>query len=321
MASISVIVPVYKVEAYLDRCVESILRQSFRDLELILVDDGSPDNCGKMCDAWAKKDSRIRVIHQENGGLSAARNAGLDWLAANSNSSWVAFVDSDDWIHEDYLLHLYKAAAETGSRISACGVFRTTDEFPETPVSGRAEPMTADDYFAEIWAVDGSRAMACNKLYHRSLFRTLRFPLGKLHEDEFTTYLAIYESGRVGMVTDALYAYYQNPKSITLSRWNPRRLDVLEAFEMQMDYGMANGLDRLVQKAVAAYVYTIQDTLVRLESFPEYRKYRPVLRKKLRMGLKKAKPYRLFPFESQYLWAYESAWPCRILWWFVSKVR
>jgi len=113
MPAISIIVPVYKVEAYLARCVDSILDQSFRDFELILVDDGSPDNCGAICEEYARKDSRIHVIHQENGGLSAARNAGIDWAFENSNSQWLTFVDSDDWLHREYLNVLYRAVMQS----------------------------------------------------------------------------------------------------------------------------------------------------------------------------------------------------------------
>ena len=103
MATISVIVPVYKVEKYLKRCVDSVLMQTFRDFELILVDDGSPDLCGEMCEKYAEKDKRVIVLHRENGGLSVARNTGLDWIFANSCSTYVTFVDSDDWIHPQYL--------------------------------------------------------------------------------------------------------------------------------------------------------------------------------------------------------------------------
>jgi len=321
MPSISVIVPVYKVEDYLDRCVSSILRQSFRDFELILVDDGSPDSCGAMCDAWAEKDSRIHVIHQENGGLSAARNAGIDWVFANSKSSWIAFVDSDDWIHWDYLLQLYKAAAEAGSRISACGFYRTGGDSREAAVSGKAVAMTADEYYCSQEVHGGVTAVAWNKLYHRSLFKTLRYPVGKLHEDEFTTYLAVYEAGKVGVVENEMYAYYQNPQGIMQSKWNPRRLHVLEAFEQQIAYAREKGLNRLERKALTASVYTIHDTLEQLRSFPEHKQYRKLLRQKLRRTLKEAGSCGLFPFEKRYFWAYEDAWPCKIFWWVMSKVR
>ena len=120
MANISVIVPVYKVEQFLSRCVDSILAQTYPDFEVILVDDGSPDNCGEICDGYARTDSRIHVIHQENGGLSAARNSGIDWTFENSDSRWLAFVDSDDWVHPDFLKVLYETAEQTLCKISAC---------------------------------------------------------------------------------------------------------------------------------------------------------------------------------------------------------
>ena len=110
MPEISVIVPVYKVEQFIHRCVDSILLQSFYDFELILVDDGSPDQCGAICDAYAAADNRIHVIHQKNGGLSAARNTGIDYVMANSKSHWLTFVDSDDWLHPDFLKVLYTTA-------------------------------------------------------------------------------------------------------------------------------------------------------------------------------------------------------------------
>ncbi|RGM21729.1 glycosyltransferase family 2 protein [Eubacterium sp. OM08-24] len=125
---ISVIVPVYKVEEYIYRCVDSILAQSFKDFELILVDDGSPDNCGKICDEYAQKDKRITVIHKENGGLSDARNTGIDWALKNSNSNWITFIDSDDWVHTDYLKNLYNAVKENNVDISVCGYVNTTGE-------------------------------------------------------------------------------------------------------------------------------------------------------------------------------------------------
>ena len=120
---ISVIVPVYKAEKYLDKCVQSIVNQTYKNLEIILVDDGSPDNCPEMCDEWAKKDSRIKVIHKENGGVSSARNAGLD----NSFGDYIGFVDSDDFIENDFYECLYDNLVENGADISFC-TFKTLDE-------------------------------------------------------------------------------------------------------------------------------------------------------------------------------------------------
>ena len=118
MADISIIVPVYKVEKYLHRCINSILKQTYQKFELILIDDGSPDNCGNICDEFAEKDQRIHVIHQENGGLSAARNSGIDWAFANSCSKWLTFIDSDDWVHPQYLEVLLYAATKFNVSVS-----------------------------------------------------------------------------------------------------------------------------------------------------------------------------------------------------------
>ena len=120
---ISIIVPVYKVEAYLPRCVDSILAQTYKNLDIILVDDGSPDNSGKICDAYAEKDSRITVIHQANGGLSDARNAGI----AVAKGAYLTFLDSDDWVPKEYIAYLYDLLKETGSAISLCNFLKTTN--------------------------------------------------------------------------------------------------------------------------------------------------------------------------------------------------
>jgi glycosyltransferase involved in cell wall biosynthesis len=123
MPAISVIVPVYKVEKYIHRCVDSILGQTFTDFELILVDDGSPDSCGAICDEYAAKDSRV-VIHQENGGLSAARNAGIEWSFDHSNSGWMTFIDSDDWVHPQYLELLHRACLENGTALRSVSMLQ-----------------------------------------------------------------------------------------------------------------------------------------------------------------------------------------------------
>ena len=128
MLAVSVIVPIYNVEKYLNRCVDSILKQTFTYFELILVDDGSPDNCGKICDKYAKKEDRVTVIHKQNGGLSDARNAGIEWTLQNSNSEWITFIDSDDWVHKDYLKLLYKVVKDNNVDVSLCHFVRTSGE-------------------------------------------------------------------------------------------------------------------------------------------------------------------------------------------------
>jgi len=315
MAKISVIVPVYKVEAFLHRCVDSILNQSFSDFELILVDDGSPDSCGDICEHYAGKDSRIHVIHQKNGGLSAARNTGIDWVMDNSTSHWLSFVDSDDWVHPDFLKVLYTTAEQTACKISACGFFRTEGEdFPEQQ-DFSASCMSADDYYCGQMH-DGVTAVAWNKLYHRSLFKKLRYPIGKLHEDEFTTYLAVYQAVRIGVTPAKLYAYYQNPDGIMRSDWNPRRMHVLEAFEQQIEFARTQGNQRLLNKSAEQYIYSVYDHLNRAAVI-----YRKELRRKLRAALKLGRECGCFPRSRQNLWAYEAAYPVKLFWWLFLRIQ
>lgn len=316
MPQISVIVPVYKVEQFLQRCVSSILNQSFGDFELILVEDGSPDNCGAICDGYASQDSRIHVIHRENGGLSAARNSGLDWVYANSDSQWIAFVDSDDWVHPDFLLRLYQAATMHHCLVSVCGFFRTGGEpFP----AYLEEPylcLSADDYYCSEKIHGGTTAVAWNKLYHRSLLENLRYPVGKLHEDEFTTYRAIYAAGKVAVMEMPLYAYYQNPDGIMLSKWNPRRLHIVEAFLQQIREAKEQKLDRLYRKAVKSCIYGIHTQLEAAEEG-----YRKDLRKTYRTVLRYGRKCGVFPLCWDHLWAYEKAYPIKLFWWCVFRGR
>ncbi len=320
MPAISVIVPVYKVESYLRRCVDSILNQTFSDFELILVDDGSPDRCGEMCEEYAGQDTRIHVIHQKNGGLSAARNTGIDWAFANSNSQWLAFVDSDDWVAADYLETLYRAASETECRISVCGFYRTGGEaLPKE--DSTYEVMPADAYYCTTQLHEGVTAVAWNKLYHKSLFENLRYPVGKLHEDEFTTYKMIYQAGKISVVRGSFYAYFQNQAGIMLSKWNPRRMHILEALEQQIQFAQVQHYPNLELKAVKHYVYSTYEQIKAAKIDPEHRKYLPVLRKKMRAALKMGRSSGVFPLCWEKLWAYEEAYPCKIFWWLLSKVR
>lgn len=315
MAEISVIVPVYNVEDYLCRCVDSILNQSYCDFELILVDDGSPDRCGEICDAYAEKDNRVRVIHQKNGGLSAARNSGIDWVMANSSSRWFAFVDSDDWIHPDYLKVLYGAAEKTLCKISACGFFITSGEQIPEQQDVSVSIMSADDYYCGNYHKRATSA-ACNKLYNRYLFKHTRFPVGKLHEDEFTTYRILYQTEKIAVIPAEWYAYYQNPQGIIHSDWSPRRMHALEAFEEQIRYAQETKNGRLLNKCVEQYVF---GTYEHLQKAPVV--YRKELRRKLRGALKLGKECGCFPSSWQNSWAYEAAYPCKPFWWLLSKLK
>lgn len=255
MPQISVIIPVYKVEPYIHRCIDSILAQTFSDFELILVDDGSPDNCGVICDEYAEKDSRIHVIHQKNGGLSAARNAGIDWAFANSDSRWLTFVDSDDWVHSEYLQRLYDAAAENDVAISICGYVETDGAVSEladdTLVPQLCRPC---DFYIEH-SVNAIIAWA--KLYLKECFRRIRYPVGKIHEDEFVTYRILFEQKHISWIAAPLYNYYINLQGITKSEWSPKRLDAIEALQQQAVFFQKIGHQKAKERSIRLYAVSL----------------------------------------------------------------
>ncbi len=234
MAQISVIVAVYKMPEYLPRCIEGILGQTFRDLELILVDDGSPDNCGAICDEYARKDSRVHVIHKENAGVCIARNTGLDWVYANSPSQWIFFHDNDDWIHPETLERLHRAALDLNAKISICGYQETTGEDPTvTEALLRPVRWTPKEFYIQHFV----NATVCwGKLYHRSVFEGKRYPPGKYIEDEFLTYKLLFACDSLAVIPAPLYAYYINRVGISKKAWVPKRLDAWEAYEQQLAY-------------------------------------------------------------------------------------
>lgn len=228
MPKISVIVPVYKVEQYIHRCIDSILSQTFADFELILVDDGSPDNCPEICDEYAKKDPRVVVIHQENGGLSAARNAGIDWTFAHSDSQWLSFIDSDDWVHREYLERLLAAAVENNAEVAFCtltAVIQDSNGYREVTFWGKPDCAVREGKAILQEAtpkrdgrLSGHHVIACNKLYAKKIFVDLRYPVGQVHEDEAVAHRVLGTCKKVVGVADSLYFYRQNPSSIMKSQ-------------------------------------------------------------------------------------------------------
>ena len=234
MAMIGVVVPVYKVEPFLRRCVDSILRQTCGDFELFLVDDGSPDSCGEICEEYARLDSRVRVIHQKNAGLSAARNTAIDLLMEEQNVQWLTFIDSDDWVHPRMLECLLTAVREHDVKIASCAFEETTGADPHVAEDALvSQAMDAKDFYYHHFT---NATIACAKLYHRSCFETVRYPVGRLHEDEFVTYRLLFAYQTVAVTFAPLYAYYINPEGITKKPWVSKRLDAWDAYEEQLAF-------------------------------------------------------------------------------------
>lgn len=222
MPKISVIVPVYNVEKYLNRCVDSILNQTFEDFELILVDDGSPDNCSNICDEYAQKDNRVKVIHKKNGGLSDARNAGIDCAIGE----WLSFIDSDDWVENNFLETLYSSAEKYQAEIVIVNFHKVFDDRCERRISVNELCCTGTESLEYLYGQHSIYMnIACNKLYKKSLFNEVKFPVGKLHEDGFTTYKLLNMCKKIYMSNCDLYCYYQRNDSIMNKKFSESRID------------------------------------------------------------------------------------------------
>ena len=229
---LSIIVPVYKVENYLPKCIDSILAQTFTDFELILVDDGSPDDCPALCDAAAEKDARVRVIHQKNGGLSAARNAGLD----AARGAWIGFVDSDDYIEPEMYEVLYQAVQSTGADLALCN-YAEVDEagVPCQSMHVRLEKKVFAGQDLLKNATDSMIQPAWNKLYRRAVFAQLRYPEGKLNEDLFLIPEVCLQIQKAVVVPKTLYYYVQRGGSIMSGNKTLRHFDAAEAAQRYWD--------------------------------------------------------------------------------------
>lgn len=257
---ISVIVPVYNVKAYLRECLDSILRQSYRTLEIIVVDDGSQDGCAELCDAYAAADSRIRVIHQSNGGLSAARNAGMD---AATGAFW-SFVDSDDAVSPNFIQNLYRACADTGSEIAMCRFCKEKERL-DLPAAGTAVYTGYDMSLQLAQDASGAYGVTWNKLYRADLFSNIRFPDRKLHEDEFTTYKLFWKADHCAVLEQDLYYYRQRPDSIVNSAFSPRHLDAALAYRERAAFYQENGAETLSIMAQACYCHFLRQNIRKIQ--------------------------------------------------------
>lgn len=225
---ISVIVPVYNVEQYLERCVDSIINQTYTNLEIILVNDGSTDNSGKLCDELAKKDERIRVIHKENGGLSDARNRGID----ESESDLVGFIDSDDYIDSDMYEVLLKNLNDTDADLSMCALYDVYNNTPEAQVTNKETwKLSSEQAIKMVMEAKILSVTAVNKLYRKSLFKDLKFEVGKIAEDAFIMIKLLDKCEKIVATNEKKYYYVHRENSITTQKFSTKFLNVIEAYE------------------------------------------------------------------------------------------
>lgn len=218
-ALVSVVVPAYNVRPYLDRCVASVLEQTFRNFELLLVDDGSTDGSGERCDEWARRDSRIRVIHQPNSGQAAARNRAVERCAGD----WVAFVDADDFVDAGYLEYLVRLTRDHGADLSSCGLFET-DGRPIPPSAGDSvDVLEPSEACLRLLRGEGLMDGPCCKLFRRDSLLACPFPEGRVYEDTAVMGRLVHSSTRVAVGSRILYGYFRNPGGTTASR-SPEKL-------------------------------------------------------------------------------------------------
>lgn len=246
---ISVIIPIYNTEKYLDKCIRSVVKQTYKNLEIILVDDGSLDQCGNICDKWAERDERIRVIHKSYGGISDARNVGLDV----SSGTYIGFVDSDDYIHPEMYQRLYEKIKEYGADMSICG-FDRIDEQNNSII--RSENMPEEELIDKKDAIKnichkGPFIALWNKLFKRELFTDLRFPYGKFSEDMFVIPWIYYRCDSIVSVSENLYNYVQTPNSQCRRVRTVWHLDTVEAYYKLMIFCQNNGFPDLLKEISA----------------------------------------------------------------------
>lgn len=225
---ISVIVPIYKVEPYLQRCLDSVVNQTYTNLEIILIDDGSPDNCPQICDDYAAKDNRIVVIHKENGGLSDARNVGLDIC----KGEYISFIDSDDWVADIYIESMVKAILDNNADMAVVNFKRSPyalNFYPPSLICTKTEILEHIQAVEKLWSSEETIFVtAWGKLVKASLYKNIRFPKGFVHEDVYTSYKLLYFSQKTIFLDAPLYYYFQREGSI-MSEAKPDSLRLLKA--------------------------------------------------------------------------------------------
>lgn len=286
---VSVIVPVYKAECFLEDAVDSILRQTYKNLEIILVDDGSPDNCPAICDDYAKKDARIKVIHKENGGLASARNAGIEIAAGK----YIVSIDDDDILNENYISVLYNICEKYGCDIAQCDFLMTNEKSillqpqknMKVEIFDARETMKnfcVESNLTKYWVV-------WNKMYRRELFDDISYPLGKIHEDMYTSHKLLWKSRKTAVTNLYLYYYFQREGTITGKKTTiSERIDVIEALKEEMEFFEENKLYDEYAFMLLKYYFTICKTYEEMPAYPDYEMKKSVYAKVMEKYKKEA---------------------------------
>ena len=304
---ISVIVPVYNVEKYLNRCIDSILAQTFTDFELLLIDDGSTDNSGKLCDEYAAKDKRVRVFHKENGGAASARNMGL----TEASGEYIAFIDSDDWVDRTYLEVLFRICVENGVDLGCCGHQTTAEYTIKADIKENSITIYTPE---EFWCYSQSNAaIVWGKLFAKKLFDGVRFPEGVIIEDELTTHKAIFQCQKLVCADAVLYYYFVNESSVMHTKWSTKNLVAFQAYREQCEFFLEHGFLEAFKCSNRAYVFMIYFMFCESVVVPkEYKKYKRITLRRWKQDFKRWRKSDLLKNNKKYRWPFLWFYPIKI---------
>ena len=256
---ISIIIPIYKLEKYLDRCIESIVNQTYRNLEIILVDDGSPDRCPSICDEWAEKDSRIKVIHKENGGVSSARNAGLDI----AKGDYIGFVDGDDYIRADMYKTLFDEVSKNNCDIVVCSYQMNNEDVGNDGFSR----IRKFDAMILIATGDYKYGVLWNKLYKRSVIKDIKMPPLECCEDLIFNYYVFKNAENISETGLRLYHYEQNESSVTKHTFAKGAFDALKSKEIMLENEKETELEKYAVRGLISSCFVLLSRIVTSNSF------------------------------------------------------
>lgn len=299
--AISIIVPVYNIEHYISKCLDSIIAQAFSDFEVILVNDGSTDGSGKICDLYAEKDKRIRTIHKQNGGVSSSRNAGIKI----AQGKYIAFVDGDDWIDKNLYKELYRLCLETGSDISICRFGREINgELIKSDEKKYILEMDNSEAIRQLFRGELYRFSLCNKLFKKSCFDKILFPEGRIHEDLSTTYRLFANSSKAVFTAYTGYIYVKRENSILTSKFSEKRLDALIGWDEILTF-MKQNYPQLSTEFISCFAYGCLDNvfyvLNQIEEQQQKEKYLAVIRQYVRKYYRDILVNRALHLKSKYI--------------------
>lgn len=284
---VSIVVPIYNVEKYLQQCLESIINQTYKHIEILLVNDGSTDNSGKIAEEYAVIDNRIKVIHKKNGGLSSARNAGIN----KAKGKYIAFIDSDDWIELEFIQVLVNSAEEYNSDIIQCGFLREYTDNKNSFGGNSNKPIinvyTGKEAINDLFNKRNITVMAWNKLYNIKLFNKIRYPENLIHEDEAVIHELLYNSNKVITINTLLYHYRIRSNSITQLSFNPAKMDIIDALENRKNYFAEKNerdFEDLTDKSYFRALLNVL-SLLYFSKFENKNYYELIIRNKIKLNL------------------------------------